>query len=173
LKKNLVLTGMMGVGKSTIGKVLANKLKLKFVDIDRIIEKKEKNTIREIFRIKSEDYFRRIEKKTTLDILKKNNLVVALGGGAFIDKAIRKEVKNTSISFWLDLSINYLLPRLKNVRKRPLLNQDNFEETISKIYSERKKIYNESNFRIRCNLMEKKEIVDKIIESYETTRNKN
>ena len=66
-----------------------------------------------------------------------------------------------------------LQSRLKNVRKRPLLNQDNFEETISKIYSERKKIYNESNFRIRCNLMEKKEIVDKIIESYETTRNKN
>ena len=172
MKKNLVLTGMMGVGKSTIGKMLAKKLNLKFVDVDRIIEKKEKNSIKEIFRVKNEDYFRKIEKKTTLDILKKNNLVIALGGGAFIEKTIRKEIKNTSISFWLDLSINYLLPRLRDVRKRPLLNQDNFEETINKIYSERKKIYNESNFRIKCNLMEKKEIVNKIIELYEATGNK-
>ena len=63
MKKNLVLTGMMGVGKSTIGKRLAKKLKLKFYDIDKIIEKKEKKTITEIFETKGQDYFRKIEKK--------------------------------------------------------------------------------------------------------------
>ena len=63
MKKNLLLTGMMGVGKSTIGKKLAKKLKLKFIDIDQIIEKKEKSKIKEIFIKKGENYFRKIEKK--------------------------------------------------------------------------------------------------------------
>ena len=77
MKKNLVLTGMMGVGKSTIGKKLAEKLKLKFVDIDKIIEIKEKSTIKEIFENKGEHYFRKIEKEITLEKLKKSNLVIA------------------------------------------------------------------------------------------------
>ena len=172
MKKNLVLTGMMGVGKSTIGKKLAQRLKRKFVDIDKIIEIKEKNTIKEIFENKGENYFRKIEKKITLEELKKNNLVMALGGGAFINTAIRREVKSSCVSFWLDLKVESLLSRLKNVKKRPLLDQDKLEQSINKIYSERKKIYNESNFRIKCNSMDKDEIVYKIIKLYESSRNK-
>ena len=171
MKKNLVLTGMMGVGKSTIGKKLSKKLKLKFVDIDQIIEEKEKSTINEIFKNKGENYFRKIEKKTTLEILKRKNLVIALGGGGFINSSIRKEVINSSISFWLDLSLKSLLPRLKNVKKRPLLNQENLEENMNKIYLERKKIYNESNYKIKCNSINIEEIVDKIIKLYENTGN--
>jgi len=172
LKKNLVLTGMMGVGKSTIGKKLAEKLKRKFVDIDKIIEIKEKNTIKEIFENKGENYFRKIEKKITLEELKKNNLIIALGGGAFINTSIRREIKSSCLSFWLDLKAESLLIRLKNVKKRPLLDQDKLEKSINKIYSERKKIYNESNFRIKCNSMDKNKIVYKIIELYENSRNK-
>ena len=85
---------MMGVGKSTIGKKLAKKLKLKFIDIDQIIEKRENNTIKEIFQNKGEAYFRKIEKKTTLNELKKINLVIALGGGSFVDKSIRQKIKS-------------------------------------------------------------------------------
>ena len=109
MKKNLVLTGMMGVGKSTIGKKLAKKLKYKFSDIDKIIEIKEKSTIKLIFENKGENYFRQVEKKITLEELKKDNLVIALGGGAFLDTSIRKEIKNSSVSFWLDLNIKSLL----------------------------------------------------------------
>ena len=172
MKKNLLLTGMMGVGKSTLGKKLAKKLKLKFIDIDQIIEKKEKKTIKEIFEEKGEGYFRKIEKKISLEELRKCNSVIALGGGAFMDSSIRKEAKNLSISFWLDLRVESLLTRLKNIKKRPLLNQDKLEESINKIYSERKKIYNESNFKIKCNLMNASQIVNKIIKLYENSENK-
>ena len=162
----------MGVGKSTIGKKLAKKLKRKFIDIDKIIEIKEKNTIKEIFENKGEHYFRKIEKKITLEELKKNNLIIALGGGAFINESIRREVKSSCLSFWLDLKVEELLNRLKNVTKRPLLDQNQLEKSINKIYSERKKIYNESHFRIKCNSMDKDQIVYKIIELYESSRNK-
>ena len=162
----------MGVGKSTIGKKLAKKLKRKFIDIDKIIEIKEKNTIKEIFENKGEHYFRKIEKKITLEELKKNNLIIALGGGAFINESIRREVKSSCLSFWLDLKAESLLIRLKNVKKRPLLDQDKLEKSINKIYSERKKIYNESDYKIKCNSMNKNEIVYKIIKLYEHSRNK-
>ena len=163
---------MMGVGKSTIGKILARKLKFKFLDIDKIIEMKEKFTIKHIFESKGENYFRKIEKKITLDQIKKNNTVVALGGGAFLDSSIRKEVKNTCISFWLDLNIESLILRLKNAKKRPLLDENNFEDSINKIYASRKKIYNEADFKIKCNSLDKSEVVEKIINLYENTRNK-
>ena len=172
MKKNLLLTGMMGVGKSTVGKKLAKKLKLKFIDIDHMIEKKEKRTIKEIFENKGEGYFRKIEKKISLEELKKSNAVIALGGGAFMDSSIRKEAKNLSISFWLDLGLRPLLIRLKNVKKRPLLDQDSLEESVNKIYSQRKKIYNKSNFKIKCNLMSVGQIVDKIVRLYESSENK-
>ncbi len=172
MKKNLVLTGMMGVGKSTIGKKLAKKLKLKFIDIDHLIETREKSTIKEIFENKSENYFRKVEKKIIVEELKKNNLVIALGGGAFINASLRRKIKDTCISFWLDLKVDILLKRLKNTTKRPLLDKDQLEKSVNKIYSERKKIYNESNFRIKCNSMNKNEIVDKIIKLYENSGNK-
>ena len=171
MKKNLVLTGMMGVGKSTIGKMLAKKLKLKFVDIDKIIEKKEKKTINEIFKDKGEEYFRKIEEKITLEELNKESLVIALGGGAFINNSVRKFAKSSSISFWLDVDLKTLIGRLKNTRKRPLLNLRSLEESINKIYLKRKKIYNESNYTIKCNSIEVGEIVNKIINLYENSRN--
>ena len=160
---------MMGVGKTTIGKIVAKKLKLKFVDIDSLIEKKEKNTIKEIFRNNGEDYFRKIETKITLSELKKVNLVIALGGGAFINKSIRKEVSNSAVSFWLDLELKSLISRLKKTKKRPLLDQENLENSINKIYLERKKIYNESDFKIKCNFLKKEEIAEKIVMLYENS----
>tara|TARA_E500000178_G_scaffold32582_1_gene29589 strand:- start:1767 stop:2282 length:516 start_codon:yes stop_codon:yes gene_type:complete len=171
LKKNLVLTGMMGVGKSTIGRKLSEKLKLKFIDIDQFIEKREKSKISEIFKVKGEIYFRKIEKKITLEILKEQQIVIALGGGSFLNNLIRQKIKNSSLSFWLDSNIKIILPRLQNIKKRPLLNKDNFEENINKIYLERKKIYNKADFKIKCDSLEIDEIVNKIIKLYENSTN--
>ena len=101
---------MMGVGKTTIGKNLAKKLKYKFIDVDKLIETKEGSSINLIFKNKSESYFRKIESEITLKELKKDKSVISLGGGAFLNHAIRRASKRQSISFWLDLPIDELTP---------------------------------------------------------------
>ena len=92
LGKNLILTGMMGVGKSTVGKILAKKLSYNFTDIDKLIEAKEGSSINSIFKNKSESYFRKIENDITLGELKKDNSVISLGGGAFLNLIFHKYV---------------------------------------------------------------------------------
>tara|TARA_B100001248_G_scaffold64627_1_gene45133 strand:+ start:10199 stop:10708 length:510 start_codon:yes stop_codon:yes gene_type:complete len=167
LSKNLVLTGMMGVGKSTIGKSLAKKLSYRFVDIDHIIETQEGCKINMIFKKKSEDYFRKLENKITLEELKKEKSVISLGGGAFMNKSIRKAVKKTSISFWLDVNLEILIKRLKNNEKRPLLDNNNLKTTIQKIYSERRGTYNEADFRVKCGSLRSDIISSKVYNLYE------
>ena len=171
MKKNLVLTGMMGVGKSTVGKNLAQKLSYNFVDIDRTIESREGSTINLIFKNKSESYFRKLENEISLEKLKKKNAVISLGGGAFLNKYIRREVKNTSVSFWLDVDVAILIKRLKKTKKRPLLYNKNLNVTVNKIYLERKKTYSEADFRIKCNFLGPDKIVDKILKLYEKSGN--
>ena len=171
MRKNLTLTGMMGVGKSTIGKNLAKKLKYNFIDVDKIIEAKEGLSINLIFKKKSESYFRKIENEITLSELKKDNSVISLGGGAFLDKTIRKNTKKYSTSFWIDVPIYELIKRLKKSRQRPLLHKKNITETIKKIYFDRKKIYNEADYRIKCNSLKSNEIVNKILGIYEKSGN--
>jgi len=172
LSKNVVLTGMMGVGKSTIGKNLADKLSFKFIDIDKLIEKKEGNSINLIFKNKSESYFRRIESIISLQEIKKNSSVISLGGGAFLNKSIRRAVKSYSVSFWLDVDLNELINRLNRTKKRPLLYNKNIKETVKKIYLERKKTYSEADFRIKCSFLKPELIVNKILKLYEKTDNK-
>ena len=111
--------------------------------------------------------FRKIENDITLNELRKKNSVIALGGGAFLNKSIRRAVKNTCLSFWIDVRKEILIKRLSNSKKRPLLFKKNLAETINKIYLERKKIYNEADYKINCTFLKKDEIVKKIIKIYE------
>ena len=171
MRKNLTLTGMMGVGKSTIGKILAKKLNYKFVDVDKLIEDKEGSTITFIFKNKSENYFRKIENDITLNELKKNNSVISMGGGAFLNNSIRMSAKKLSTSFWLDVSIDELIKRLKKNNKRPLLLKKNTNEEVKKIYFDRKKIYNEADYRIICDSLNSEEIARKILNLYEKSGN--
>ena len=170
-RKNLTLTGMMGVGKSTIGKNLAKKLNYKFIDVDKLIETKEGSSINSIFENKSENYFRKLENEITLQVLKENNSVISLGGGAFLNKSIRLTTKRKSISFWLDVNTDEMVRRLKKTKKRPLLYKKNISDTIKKLFLERKKTYNEADFRIKCSFLRSSEIIDKILRLYENSRN--
>ena len=171
MNKNLVLTGMMGVGKSTIGKSLAEKLSFNFKDIDKLIERKEGCSINQIFKNKSENYFRKLENTISIQELKKKDNVISLGGGAFLNNSIRRTVKKSCVSFWLDVEINELVKRLRRSKKRPLLYNKNLRETINKIYLERKNTYNEADFRIKCNFLKPELIVEKILKLYEKSRN--
>ncbi len=168
MRKNLVLTGMMGVGKSTIGKSLSIKLKMNLFDVDKIIENKENMAINEIFKLKGEEYFRKIEKQISLVELKRENSVIALGGGAFIDSQIRGEVLKKCTSFWLDLSVDNLTKRLLTSYERPLLKKNNLKEELNNLLDKRREKYSLANFRIDCNNVKKVEIVDKIRKLYES-----
>ena len=157
----------MGVGKSTIGRILANRLKIKFIDVDKIIEKNEKKTIKQIFEENGEKYFRKLEKKITLKLLKNKNAVVALGGGAFINNEIRLKVLKTSVSVWLKVSLNKLHKRYRRNDKRPLLNKKELDKEVRDIYLSRKKIYSLADFKINCDNISKDKIVEKILDFYE------
>ena len=170
MEKNVALTGMMGVGKTTIGKRLAKKLNYNFVDIDKIIEKKEGQSISSIFKSKGENYFRKLERDLTIIELKKINTVISLGGGAFLNGSIRKHVKKNSVSFWIDVPIGTILKRLKKSKNRPLLNKENSDGVIKKIYFARKKFYNQATYRIKCKALTLKQIIEKILNFYEKSR---
>ena len=158
---------MMGVGKSTIGRLIAKRLKVKFIDVDKVIEKKEKISIKKIFEYKGEKYFRKIEEKTTFKILKNKNAVIALGGGAFMNNEIREKVLKSCTSVWLKLNLDKLITRYKRNNRRPLLNKKKLETDVKKIYQSRKKIYSLADFKINCDNITKSQIVEQILVFYE------
>jgi len=171
MEKNLTLTGMMGVGKTTVGKRLAKKLNYAFVDIDKIIEMQEGESIGSIFKNKGEDFFRKLETQQTLKELKKGKSVISLGGGAFLNSSIRQYSKKHSISFWLDVPIEILIKRLKKSKNRPVLGKEKTDGSIKKIYFIRKKFYNKADYRIRCKTLTLKQVIEKILTFYEKSRN--
>ena len=158
---------MMGVGKTTVGKIVAKKQGMEFIDTDKNIEGKCLMKISEIFKKKGEKFFRSEEEKEVLKSLKKNNCIIALGGGAFINKTIRDNVLKNTVSMWLDIDLKTLNKRIKWNKKRPLLNKEDNQKKINKLYSERKDIYKLANYRIDCDYLSKKSIAKKIIIFYE------
>ena len=165
-KENLVFLGMMGSGKSSIGSLVAKQLKLNFIDIDKEIEKKFDTTIKKMFENKGEVFFRKIEEQITLKKLKSSTAVIALGGGAFINNNIRKEILKNHLSFWLNWDNKILLNRIKNSRKRPLAINATDNEIIELIKT-RSNFYSKALYEIKCDNLTKIEIADKVLEIYE------
>jgi len=166
MKKNLVLIGMMGSGKSTIGEMISKDKKLNFIDTDKLIEKYNNLKIIDIFKKKGENFFRKSEEKITINSLKSSGNIIAVGGGAFLNEKIRNEISKNSISIWLHWSENILIKRIINSKKRPkvyLLN----EKELSKLINERSKIYSKADYKINCDKLNRNKIVEKILEIYE------
>ena len=168
LNKNLVLVGMMGSGKSSIGNILSKKLQFEFIDTDNKIEEIEKKTISEIFKLNGEKYFRNIEEIISLKSLKINNRVISLGGGGFANPSIRKYTLKKCISVWLNWKHETLINRIKNSKKRPLaMKLSNLE--LQNLIIKRSAMYNLSDYKINCDKLNKKQIVEKIINFYENS----
>mgnify|MGYP001266678171 CR=1 FL=1 len=166
-KENLVFLGMMGAGKSSIGSLVAKKLKLNFIDIDLEIEKLLGKSINKIFKTEGEKFFREIEEEITLKNLKLSSTIISLGGGAFLNKNIRLEIIRNHISFWLNWSDRVLIERIKKNNKRPIAFGANDNELIELI-RKRSSIYSKSLYEIKCDNLSKIEITNKILKIYET-----
>ena len=166
-KENLVFLGMMGSGKSSIGLIVSKKLNIDFIDIDKEIEKKIGMTISQIFENKGEKYFREIEELTTLKFLKKSKTVISLGGGAFLNNKIKKEVLDNHISFWLNWDIKTLVDRIKDSKKRPIAHMSS-KNQIEELIKKRSIIYSKAMYKIDCENQTNNEIVKKIIQIYDT-----
>ena len=165
-KLNITLCGMMGSGKSSIGKILANKLNYNFIDVDKMIEIETKKTIKKIFEEDGEEYFRDLEEKITINTLNNKNTIVSLGGGAIINNNIRNSIKKNSYNIYLKVDIYILAKRLQNSKTRPLIYNKNLKKELMNLINKREKFYQSADLVIKNekNIIETTEnIIKKII----------
>ena len=165
-KKNIVLIGMMGSGKTSIGKILSKRLNINFIDIDKKIEEDETMNISDIFKNYGEDYFRKIEEKISLKFLNSENSIISLGGGGFLNSLIRKSCKKKCITFWLNWKNETIIKRVFKSKKRPIVVKLS-KNQINNLIKQRSKIYELSDYKINCDKLDKTQIINKIIDIYE------
>jgi len=146
--RTIVLVGMMGAGKSSIGRRLASEFNLPFVDADTEIETAAGMSIPEIFEAHGEPYFRSGEARVIARLLEGGPQVLASGGGAFINPQTRALIRARGISVWLKADLEVLLRRIKRRSDRPLLKTDDPEQTLSQLIAERYPIYAEADVTI-------------------------
>ena len=146
--KPLVLVGMMGAGKTTVGRRLASRLNRHFLDSDEEIEKAAQMTIPEIFAQRGEPEFRAGETRVIARVLKDRDIVLATGGGAFVNEETRAQVRQGAISVWLKADSNILFERVSRRSNRPLLKTANPRATLEKLIEERYPIYAEADITV-------------------------
>lgn len=143
MKKNapIVLCGFMGCGKTTVGKIIAKKTTLDFVDMDRYIEEKEGCTVKEIFAQHGEDYFRDLEHKACVELAKREHCVISSGGGSMIYERNVQALENDAIIVFLSVPLEDIKYRLRNDTKRPLLQRPDKDEAMAELYNKRLPYY--------------------------------
>jgi len=163
MKSNIIITGFMGTGKSVVAKELARKLKMEFIDMDRIIEERQKTSIADIFAGHGENYFREQENKLVKELSQKENTVIATGGGTLLssDNARMLGQRGQIICLYADSQTIYNRVNKKN--NRPLLKRENVLSEINRLLEERKEAYNNFTIKIFTTNLNVKEVADKII----------
>ncbi len=164
MRRNIIITGFMGTGKSVVAKQLAQKLKMEFIDMDKIIEENQGMSIADIFIRYGEDYFRQQENKLVKELSQRENIVIATGGGTLLssENAEMLSQKGEIICLYADPAV--IFNRVKRKNDRPLLRGENVLGNINKLLKERKKIYDNIKLKIDTSDLNIKEVVDRIIE---------
>jgi shikimate kinase len=161
----LVLIGMMGAGKTTVGRRLAARLGRAFLDSDEEIEKAAQMTIPEMFAARGEDEFRSGETRVIARILKDDDVVVATGGGAFINPDTRALIKSVALSVWIKADFNLLFARVSKRSNRPLLRTRNPRKTLRELIEARYPIYGEADVTVVSRDVPHEAVADDLIEA--------
>jgi shikimate kinase len=163
LTRPVVLVGLMGAGKTTIGRRMAHVLSLPFVDADHEIAEAAGCSISDIFEMYGEEIFRDLEKRVLLRLISEEPRVIATGGGAFMNTSIRQAVKDHAISVWLKAELDVLLERVARRDTRPLLKSGDRREILSRLIEERYPIYAEADITVDSNAGLHESVVSAII----------
>jgi shikimate kinase len=163
--RSLVLVGMMGAGKSTIGRRLAARLRLPFLDADIEIERARGMTIPEIFETHGEDYFRDGEARVIARLLANGPCVLATGGGAFMRAETRDRIRDKAVSIWLKADADTIMKRVRRRADRPLLQTADPEATVNRLLSEREPVYQTADLTISSRDVPHERIVDECIDA--------
>lgn len=148
-RRNLVFVGLMGAGKSAIGRLVAQNLSLPFIDTDVEIEKVSRMTIPELFAAYGEAEFRALETRVIERLLRGGPRVVSTGGGAFINENTRRQIKLGSVSLWLKADLDVLWERVNKRDNRPLLKTENPKQTLENLMNQRYPIYAEADLTVK------------------------
>ena len=164
-KRLIVLVGMMGAGKSTIGRRLAARLNLPFVDADAEIEAAAGMTIPEIFELHGEPHFRDGEARVIARLLEGGPAVLATGGGSFMREETRRRIGEKAVSIWLKADTDIIMRRVKRRADRPLLQTTDPAATVSRLLSEREPVYQRADVTIASRDVPHDKIVDECIDA--------
>jgi len=167
VNRPIVLVGLMGAGKTTIGRRIARALSLRFVDSDQEIEKAAQMSIAEIFELYGEAEFRALERRVIERLMDSKPKVIATGGGAFIDADTRKMVKAQAVSLWLDADVEVLVERTARKNTRPLLLNRDPAEVLTALMQERGPFYTKADLRVKSEAGPHKMIVRNCIDALE------
>lgn len=161
----LVLVGLMGAGKTSVGRRLAEKLDIPFVDADHEIEMAAGKTISELFTDHGEEYFREGERRVITRLLENGNQVLATGGGAFMNAETRQKIKDHGISLWLKADIDVLLKRVAKRNDRPLLQLDDPAAVMKRLIDLRYPVYAQSDITVESRDVQHGQMVNDVIKA--------
>ena len=164
---NIVLTGFMGTGKSKIGKRLAERLGMSYLDTDELIEEREKDSVPAIFKKKGEEYFRRLETKVVKEVALLDNSVISTGGGVVLKEGNIRLLKKNALIVCLFASPEVILKRTEGNENRPLLEMNNQKKRIEELLTFRKPYYEKADFRVDTSALDSEGVVEEIIEFLE------
>ncbi len=148
IKRPIVLIGLMGTGKSTVGRKLASMLGKDFVDADHAIEDAAQLTVAEIFEQYGEEYFRDGERRVIARLMEEHNGVIATGGGAFVNDETRALILDKAIAVWIDCDIDILVERTSRKNTRPLLRNGDPHDILTRLHKEREPFYSQAPIRV-------------------------